>query len=106
MALTSGELRHNITFLHRTNVDGKYGIEEQWQPLKTVRAKVTQPRTDERDSEQGKSRTVKLIIFIRYTLNISEDNRLMFNGVEFDITSCRDVLGTRKALIIDAQKSV
>jgi len=104
VALKSGELRNKITFLQRTKVDGKYGKEEEWLPLKTVRAKVTQPKTDESDSDHGKSRKVKLIIFIRYTKNVSEDNRLIFNGTEFDITSCRDLLGTRKELIIDAEK--
>jgi SPP1 family predicted phage head-tail adaptor len=104
VALKSGELRNKVSFLQRTNVDGDYGKEEAWLPLKTVRAKVTQPRTDESDSDHGKSRKVKLIIFIRYTANVSEDNRLTFNGVEFEITSCRDVLGTRKELIIDAEK--
>jgi len=104
VALKSGDLRNKITFLKRTKVNGTYGKEEQYLPLKTVRAKVTQPRTDENDSDHGKSRKVKLIIFIRYTANVSEDNRLIFNGTEFNITSCRDLLGTRKELIIDAEK--
>ncbi len=106
MALKSGELRNRVTFLRKVEVTGTYGKEEQWRSLlvKPVRAKVTQPRTDENDSDHGKSRKVKLIIFIRYIPNLSEDNRLLFNGTEFDITSCRDLLGTRKELIIDAEK--
>ena len=104
MVLKSGDLRNKIYFLYKGEVDGTYGKEEKWLPLKSVRAKVTQPRTDENDSEHGKSRKVKLIILIRYTSNVSEDNRLIYNGVEFDITSSRDLLGTRKELIIDAEK--
>lgn len=104
MTLKSGELRHTITFTEKTEVDGKYGKKEVWQSLKPVRAKVTQPRTDENDSDHGTSRKVKLIIFIFYRSGLSEDNRLIYNGEEYDITSCRDVKGTRKELIIDAEK--
>jgi SPP1 family predicted phage head-tail adaptor len=104
MALKPGELRHKINFLKKTEVNGTYGKEQTWQPLKPVRAKVTQPRTDENDSDHGTSRKVKLIIFIFYVPNISEDNRLMYNGSEYNIVSCRDVKGTRRELIIDAEK--
>jgi SPP1 family predicted phage head-tail adaptor len=104
MALKPGELRHKITFTKKTEVDGTYGKEEAWTTVKSVRAKVTQPRSDENDSDHGTSRKVKLIIFIFYVSNISEDNRLMYNGTEYDITSCRDVKGTRRELIIDAEK--
>jgi SPP1 family predicted phage head-tail adaptor len=104
MALKPGELRHKITFLKKTEVDGTYGKEDAWATVKSVRAKVTQPRTDESDSDHGTSRKVKLIIFIFYVANINEDNRLIYNGVEFDITSCRDLKGTRRELIIDAEK--
>jgi SPP1 family predicted phage head-tail adaptor len=104
MALKPGELRHKITFLKKAEVKGTYGKEQTWQRVKTVRAKVTQPRTDENDSDHGTSRKVKLIIFLFYVPNISEDNCLIYNGVEYDITSCRDVKGTRKELIIDAEK--
>lgn len=104
MALKPGELRHKITLLKKSEVKGTYGKEEKWQPLKPVRAKVTQPRTDESDSDHGTSRKVKLIIFIFYVTNISEDNRLIYNGSEYNIISCRDVKGTRRELIIDAEK--
>ena len=104
MAIAAGELRHKIIFLKKVMVDGLYGKEEQWQAFKTVRAKVTPQKTDESESEHGKTRKVKLIIDLRFLSTVSEDNRLMFNNVEFEITSCIDLLGTRRELIIDALK--
>ena len=104
MTLKSGELRHNVSFLKETEIDGKYGKELVWSVFANARAKVTQPRTDENDSDHGKSRKQKLIIFMRYKSNLSEDNRLIYNNVEYNITSCRDLLGTRRELIIDAEK--
>ncbi len=104
MALLPGDLRHRIKFTKKIEASGVYGKEIEWLAIKSVRAKVTQPITDESDSEQGSCRKVKLIIFIFFTPNISEDNRLIYNGVEYDITSCRDATGKRRELIINAEK--
>jgi len=104
MVLKSGELRHSISILQKTEINGTYGKETTWAAFKTVRAKVTQPRTDESDSDQGVTRKEKLIIFIRYTSGISENNRVNYNGNEYNVISARDVKGMRRELIIDAQK--
>lgn len=102
--LKAGELRHSISFLKKGEVDGTYGKETVWSSFAKVRAKVTQPRTDESDSDHGTSRKQKLIIFMRFKASISENNRLIHDGVEYNITSCRDLKGTRRELIIDAEK--
>ena len=102
--LKAGELRHKVSFLKKQDVTTLYGKEVQWIEFATSKAKVTQPRTDESDGEHGASRKHKLIIFIRYKATISENNRLIYNGIEFNITSCRDLKGTRRELIIDAEK--
>jgi len=102
--LKAGDLRHKICFLQKHDVTTTYGKEVQWIEFANIKAKVTQPRTDESDSEHGASRKQKLIVFIRYKANISENNRLIYKGIEFNITSCRDLKGTRRELIIDAEK--
>mgnify|MGYP000208989749 CR=1 FL=1 len=101
--LKAGELRHKIEFFKKQLVDGKHGKKEVFQSFLTVKAKVTQPQTQESDIDHGKARKSRLVVFIRFNKAISEDNRLLYLGKEYDITSCRDVKGTRRELIIDAE---
>ena len=104
MVLKAGERRHTVTFQKKQLVSGKYGKNEIFVSFLTVRAKVTQPQSLESDSEHGKTYKRKLVIFMRFKATVSETARLLYGGDEYNITRCRDVKGTRRELVIDAEK--
>lgn len=104
MRIKAGELRHRVELLQKTEVTGTYGKETAWQSIAIIRAKVTQPRTDEQDSDHGTTKKQKIVLFVRYTTLINEQQRLRYQNNEYNITSCRDVKGQKHVLVIDAEK--
>lgn len=95
--MRSGDLRDRIAVLGVTYATDAIGYNvETWAVLKTVWGTFQQERGSETLKRDTITASKKGSVIMRYDANITEENRVQINGVEYKITSVRVLNMTRR----------
>ena len=100
-----GDLKHRVTFQRFTTVVNDNGFEEEaWVDFKTVWAKVENLHGKEyfEAAAVQAEKTVKFTI--RFTKDIDESMRIMFQGKHYNITSIDNIKYANKFIEIKAME--
>ena len=83
-----GELNHRITFESASvSTDGMGGITPSWSTNVTLWANVSVLKGKELDEIEGTKGKVYVKCILRYTSAVNDDDRMVFNGENYEIIS-------------------
>ena len=105
--ITSGSLRHSITFERQTFVaDNAGGGVDTWSDYLTVRAFIKPVSGTERLFSQRLEANITHRIFIRYTAGLTTKDRINFNGRLMQVRALINLEEANKFIEVYAEEGV
>ena len=69
-----------------TESDGQGGFTESWQTIKTVKARIGEPKGDAEKEIAGRIETGKVVIItLPYDVEVELDNQIQINGINYRV---------------------
>lgn len=96
--IKAGKLDRQITIVREAETVAASGaVSKDWAPVTTTRAELVQRRADEYLTGFGEAEAGGVVFRLRYLAGISAADRVVFDGVSYDIDEIAE-LGRRRGL--------